>query len=64
MKQMEALMSNPDGIALLQEMQSNPAVMEAAMDIASNGETAAAKYAGNVEVMKYMQRLEKLMLGQ
>ena len=31
-------------MALMMEMQSNPRVMEAAMDIAMNGEAAAEKY--------------------
>ena len=34
------------------------------MDIATNGEAAALKYQDNLEVMTYLQKLEKLMAGQ
>jgi len=61
MKQLEALMANPDGVKLLQELEQNPAVMAAAMDIAQGGEAAAYKYENNAEVMAYLRRLEKIM---
>ena len=40
----------------MMEMQSNPRVMEAAMDIAMNGEEAAEKYATDEEVMALHQQ--------
>ena len=46
------------GMALMMEMQSNPRVMEAAMDIAMNGEEAAEKYATDEEVMALLRKLE------
>jgi hypothetical protein len=45
-------------MALMMEMQSNPRVMEAAMDIAMNGEEAAEKYATDEEVMALLRKLE------
>jgi len=61
MKQLEALMANPEGVKLLQELEQNPAVMAAAMDIAQGGEAAAYKYEDNAEVMAYLRRLETIM---
>ena len=58
-KQMEMMMSDPEGAKLMSEMQSNPRVMNAAMDIAMNGEAAAAKYANDPEVLQLLQKLEK-----
>ena len=62
MKQLEVLMSKPEGMALLQELESKPSFMAAAMDIAANGEAAAAKYEDNPEVIEYLQRLEDAMI--
>ena len=43
MAQAEAMAWNPDAMAMMMRMQANPRVMEAVMDIAMNGEAAAAK---------------------
>jgi len=61
MAQVERMMEDPEGRALMMEIQSNPAVMAAAMDIATNGENAALKYEDNAEVMNYLRKLEELM---
>ncbi|KAL1521378.1 hypothetical protein AB1Y20_021044 [Prymnesium parvum] len=61
MAQIEKLMEEPEGRELMMQMQGNPVVMNAAMDIAANGEAAAQKYAHDPEVVSYLQRLEKLM---
>ena len=49
MAQAEAMASNPDAMAMMMRMQANPRVMEAVMDIAMNGEAAAAKYENDEE---------------
>ena len=60
MAQAEAMASNPDAMAMMMRMQANPRVMEAVMDIAMNGEAAAAKYENDEEVLAMMQEMEKL----
>ena len=55
----EMMMSDPSAMQLMMEIQSKPRVMEALMDVAANGEAAAAKYVGDAEVMSYMQKLEQ-----
>ena len=57
--QADKMMSNPEGMALMEKMASNPKIMQAAMDIAMNGEAAAEKYANDPDVMGIMQELEK-----
>lgn len=53
----------PDHPLRAEELQSNPEVMNAAQDIATNGEAAAQKYASNPKVMDYLLKLEKVMGG-
>ena len=59
MAQAEKMMADPEGAQLMMEMQSNPKVMQAAMDIAVNGEAAALKYENDPDVMALLQKLEK-----
>ena len=58
--QAEKMMSDPEGARLMAELQSNPRVMQAAMDMAMNGEAAAAKYENDAELMALLYKLEKL----
>ena len=59
MAQANRMMSDPEGAKLMMEMQANPKVMSAAMDIAMNGEAAAEKYASDPEVLALLQKLER-----
>ena len=61
---MDKLMNDPEGVKLLMEMQANPTVMQAAMEISTGGEAAAAKYANNREVMAYMEKLQAASEGK
>ena len=59
MAQAEKMMNDPEAAKVMMEMQNNPRVMQAAMDIAMNGEAAAQKYASDPEVIALLQKLEK-----
>lgn len=59
MAQANKIFSDPEGAKLMMEMQNNPKVMQAAMDIAMNGEAAAQKYANDPEVMELLTKLER-----
>eukprot|EP00320_Phaeocystis_rex_P009439 CAMPEP_0119093146 /NCGR_PEP_ID=MMETSP1178-20130426/162166_1 /TAXON_ID=33656 /ORGANISM="unid sp, Strain CCMP2000" /LENGTH=225 /DNA_ID=CAMNT_0007076785 /DNA_START=39 /DNA_END=717 /DNA_ORIENTATION=+ len=59
---MEMVMADEDGQKILEEMQQNSRLMEAAMDIATNG--FSDKYEGDAEVMDFMQRLEAISKRQ
>ena len=61
MAQANRMMSDPEGMKLMMEMQSNPRVMQAAMDIATNGEAAAAKYANDKEVIELVEKLQRFV---
>ena len=58
---MNQLMNDPKGFELLMELQSNPRVMQAAMEMSTGGEAAAQKYAKDPEVQRYMERVQQLM---
>ena len=58
---MNQLMSDPKGLELMMELQSNPRVMQAAMEMSTGGEAAAQKYANDPEVQRYIERVQRLM---
>ena len=59
---MDMVMADEDGQKILAEMQQNTRLMNAAMDIASNG--FSDKYEGDEEVMDFMRRLEAISKRQ
>lgn len=59
---MDMVMNDVDGQRILEEMKSNKRLMDAAMDIASNG--FSDKYEGDEEVMDFMRRLEAISKRQ
>jgi len=59
MEQAERMLNDPEGAALMQEMQSNPRMMQVAMDLAMNGEAAAMKYQNDKEVMTLLEKLAR-----
>jgi len=58
MEGMELFMSDADGPAILEEMQKDPTLMQAAMDIAGNGDVS--KYQDDPKVMEFMRKLEQI----
>ena len=58
----EMVMADEDGRNLMEEIQQNSRLMEAAMDIAMNG--FSNKYADDEEVTEFMQRLEAISKRQ
>lgn len=59
---MDMVMADEDGQNILEDMQQNSRLMEAAMDIATNG--FSDKYKDDAEVMDFMQRLEAISKRQ
>ena len=59
---MDMVMADEDGVKVMEEIQQNPKLMEAAMDIAANG--FSDKYADDAEVMTFMKRLEAISKRQ
>jgi hypothetical protein len=55
----QMFMADPDGPAILEQMQRNPHLMQAAMDIADNG-VDRSKYADDEEVMEFLRKLEQI----
>ena len=54
----EMFMADADGPKVMAELEKNPRLMKAAMDIAANG--YSEKYTGDAEVMEFMRRLEAI----
>ena len=59
---MDMVNNDEDGQKILEEMQSNKRLMEAAMDIAQNG--MSDKYVDDEEVMNFMRRMEAIAKRQ
>ena len=59
---MDMVNNDEDGQKILEEMQSNKRLMEAAMDIAQNG--MSEKYVDDEEVMNFMRRMEAIAKRQ
>jgi hypothetical protein len=59
---LEMVMADEDGRKLLEEIQQNPHLMQASMDIAANGLTD--KYVDDEEVMQFMRRMEAISKRQ
>ena len=57
MGQIEVLLRDPEGPALLSSIERNPKLLRAAMDIASNGNAADYK---DPEVVAFLQKLEEI----
>ena len=54
------LMADPEGAAIMEKLQSNPKLMQAAMEMAQHGDSAVAKYADDEEVMSFLRTLQKI----
>ena len=59
---MDMVNNDEDGRKILEEMQSNKRLLDAAMDIAQNG--ISDKYEDDEEVMDFMRRLEAISKRQ
>ena len=59
---MDMVNNDEDGRKILEEIQSNTRLLEAAMDIAQNG--MSDKYEDDEEVMNFMRRLEAISKRQ
>ena len=59
--QIERIMAHPEGPALMQRVAANPGLMQAAMELAQEGDAAAAKYADNREVMDFVKKLQQIV---
>lgn len=58
----DMVMADEDGAKIMEAVQQNERLMQAAMDIAMNG--FSDKYADDEEVMEFMQRLEAVSKRQ
>ena len=59
--QVDQIMAHPEGPALMQKVAANPSLMQAAMELAQEGDAAAAKYADNREVMDFVKKLQQIV---
>lgn len=60
-EQIGRIMAHPEGPALMQRVAANPSLMQAAMELAQEGDAAAAKYADNTEVMDFVKKLQQIV---
>ena len=60
MSQVDALQADAEGAALMQKVASNPRLAQAAIEIAQEGDAAAARYADDPEVTEFLQQLQRI----
>eukprot|EP00324_Dicrateria_rotunda_P000752 CAMPEP_0206155790 /NCGR_PEP_ID=MMETSP1474-20131121/2389_1 /ASSEMBLY_ACC=CAM_ASM_001110 /TAXON_ID=97495 /ORGANISM="Imantonia sp., Strain RCC918" /LENGTH=127 /DNA_ID=CAMNT_0053554559 /DNA_START=21 /DNA_END=404 /DNA_ORIENTATION=- len=61
--QLDMLMQDPRGMAILNKVQSDPKLVQAMMAIANEGDAAAERYRDDPEVMDMLKMLREVTLG-
>ena len=56
----QILMDDPEGPALMKEIEKNPKLKQAMIDLALQGDSAMARYEDDEEVCEFLQRLQQV----